>query len=100
MESEDPREKIASEIATASWPELRSHAADDRLFLVGDGLSLLDAGVALANDDSTVVQGWIESNQLTRPTEDQMRAWEAASPEFRFAIVSPYVLAEVVEPES
>lgn len=94
METEDQRTKLAAELATAPWTELRPHAERDQLFLVGEGLELLEAGVALANDEAMRVQGWIEAGQLTRPTAAQLEAWEQASPAFRFLILAPFVVAE------
>lgn len=100
MEARDTREKLAAEIGAVTWRQLRAHAADNRLFLVVGGLDLLEAGVALANDDTDAVQGWIASKQLVRPSAEQIRAWEGGAPGFRFLILSPYVLAEILDPSA
>ena len=96
MNAEDPREKLAREIAPVTWRQLRPHAADNRLFLVEDGLELLEAGVALASDDGAAVQRWIEAGQLVRPSAEQIRDWESGAPGFRFLILSPFVVAEIL----
>lgn len=94
MSEPSPREKLAAEIATVSWQQLREHAVKDRLFLVGCALALLDAGIALANDDRATVEAWIESGALARPSKEQMRSFESDRGSFRFLILSPFVLAE------
>ena len=98
MSEPNPREKLAAEIATVSWQQLREHSAKDRLFLVGDELALVDAGIALANDDRATVEAWIESGALARPTEAQIRTFETDGGSFRFLILSPFVLAENLAP--
>jgi len=99
MSVEDSREKLAKEISTVTWRQLRPHAADNRLFLVAGGLGLIDAGMAIAADDSESVQRWIGSEQLIRPSTEQIRSWEKGAPGFRFLILSPFVVAEILDVE-
>ncbi len=93
MSSEDQRAKLAEELTTVDWPRLRPHAARDHLFIVRPGLDLLEAGVALANDDAAAVQGWIDAGLLTRPERDEMRRWQNEGATFSFLILAPFVLA-------
>ena len=98
MSEPELRAKLEAEIAAVTWKLLRPHAADNRLFLVGNGLALLDAALAVAEDDSPTVQRAVDAGQLLRPSAEQIRSWETGSPGFRFVIVSPFVLAEVLVP--
>jgi hypothetical protein len=98
MSESNLREKLAAEIATVSWQQLREHAAKDRLFIVGGEIALLDAGVALASDDRVAVEAWIESGALARPSKEQIRSFEGSGASFRFLILSPFVLADVLVP--
>ncbi len=93
MSSEDPRQKLAEELTTVEWPRLRPHAARNHLFIVREGLDLLEAGVALAHDDAAAVQRWIDERLLTRPEQEEMRRWEVEEVTFSFLILSPFVLA-------
>ena len=78
------------------WRDLRAHAARQGLFLVHD-VDLIEAARAIATDDVPTVQGWIEGGQLTRPTAEQLEAWEKCLDKpFTAAIVQPFALAKPV----
>ncbi len=92
------RDKLAGERAITDWRSLKPHHERETLFLVGGPLDLLDAAVAVAEDDAASIQQWLERGWLVRPTDDQAKAW-AEEPEdpFAFLIVQPFVLATLVE---
>ena len=90
----DLHDKLARDIDTTTWRELRAHAARDKVFLVAPGVPLVDAAVAVALDDSARVGAWIAAGVLTRPSALQLEAWERALDKpFSCVIVSPWVLA-------
>jgi len=88
------RDKLAGERAVTDWRSLGPHHTRQALYLVSDGLDLLDAAEAVARDDAGTVSGWLARGRLSRPSEDQVAAW-AADPDapFEFLIVQPFVLA-------
>lgn len=96
MVADEMRKKLEVDIATVTWQQLRPHAAVDRLFLVGADPGLLEAGVAFATDDTAQVAKWIEEGHVARPSDSQRAQWEETGEGFRFLILSPFVLAEVV----
>lgn len=86
--------RIAREIHRASWRDLRAHAARDTVLIVAAEPGLQVAAEAVAADDSAAVQGWVEAGQLARPSEAQMRGWEAQmDTAFDMVVVAPFVLA-------
>lgn len=67
--------------------------------LVDSDLDLLDVAVAVATDDSALVQRWMEVRALRRPTDEQIEAWRKETDEsFTVVIVQPYVLAQRATP--
>lgn len=92
------RRKLQSEVGTAGWAPLEPHYRRDALFLVDGSLDLIDAALAIAQNDTRVVQRWIEAAELVRPTAEQVQRWQTEGHGgFRFVIVQPFVLAQPLE---
>jgi len=97
-------EMVASfkrDIAEISWRELKIHLKREAIITVASGLDLIDVAVAVAEDDSKMVEGLITAEQLGKPTEAQLKYWEEhQTSTFRMLIVQPYILIqEVVDAE-
>ncbi|MFO0697553.1 MAG: DUF2288 family protein [Polyangiales bacterium] len=95
----DVRSKLAAEIEEVPFGPLVPHAKRLGLFLVSAELDLLDAAVAVAGNRTAVLEHWIGSGLLRRPSAEELAAF-AASPEgfrFRVAIIQPWVLAQAVD---
>ena len=89
------RSKLATELLPSEWKMLAMHYRRDALFIVDASVTLLDAAVAVAEDDRERVSRWIDEGQIARPTPEQARAWEAEEgPRFLSVIVQPFVLAQ------
>jgi hypothetical protein len=87
--------KLSAEVDLVPWPELKSHALADRLFVVAEVLDLVEVAVAVATDAAARVEGWIASAQLKRPGRQQLEAWDADDrTAFRCVIVQPFVLVQ------
>lgn len=91
------REELALTIDEARWDWLRAHLERGGLIVVAADLDLADAGEKIASDDAAAVGGWIGAGKLTKPSAEQIEAWDAA-PEtaFRMLVVSPYVLIQLM----
>lgn len=92
----DLRTELAEALDEAEWEWLMPHAKRDAIVMVAAGLDLLDVGVAIAQDDTATVQGWISQQQLFKPSPAQLSAW-GSEPNCRFKalIVQPYVLVQM-----
>ncbi|RLB69469.1 MAG: DUF2288 domain-containing protein [Deltaproteobacteria bacterium] len=88
-------ESFKRDLAEVNWRELKIHLKRDAIIVVSVELDLIDVGVAVADDDKTLVETWVTSNQLNKPTEKQLESWEK-SPEQRFQmlIVQPFILIQ------
>lgn len=74
---------------------IRLHAARDAVITVSLNLSLLEVGEKIAKDDEACVQKWIQEGAVTKPSLEQLQAWEAnLSKRFSMLIIQPYVLIQ------
>ena len=97
------REKLSQEIATADWSLLAPHAKSEKLIVVDPAIVLLDAAVAVAENNSIQITSWIEDGQLTKLSPDEQAEMENEKAVFfEFVIVAPFILAKrmLLAPES
>ncbi len=88
-------DELANLVGAAPWHNLLPHAARDTLVVVTPGLALVEVGVAIANDQVTVVNRWISEALIAKPTAEQLEDWDRdRSREFQTLIVQPYVLIQ------
>jgi len=92
---EDLRTELAESLDKAEWEWLIPHAMRDALVVVAPQLDLLDVGVAIANDNVTVVQRWISEALIAKPSPHQLSDWNRdRTKQFNTLIVQPYVLVQ------
>jgi hypothetical protein len=90
------RKDLEEMVDVAQWEWLSPHAARARVILVGARLDLVDVGIALTEDNTKLVQSWIEDGWLRHPTADELSAWNAnKEKEFTSLVVPPFVLARI-----
>jgi hypothetical protein len=89
----DIKNQLSEEMAAIEWSELIPHAQRDAVIVVNQSLSLVDVGVAMANDDVTSVQNWIGQQLIHKPSVDELSAWNnEPQKKFNTLIVQPFVL--------
>ncbi len=87
------QEQLAQDMANIEWSDLIPHCQRDAVIVVDEALNLLEAGVAIAQDNVAQVQVWVEEQLLQKPTEQQLSLWnQSPSQRFSTLIVQPYVL--------
>jgi hypothetical protein len=91
QQEEKLREKIAGEVAVASWKGLIPDMLTKSLFLVSPDMDLVEVGVQVALDHTSEVKRWLDAGLLVRPSRDQIKEWETNGSLFRFIIVAPFV---------
>lgn len=90
-------EELALTMDEARWDWLRAHLERGGLIVVAHDLDLAEAGAKIASDDAAAVGGWIQAGRLTKPSAEQIEAWNAApDTPFRMLVVSPYVLIQPI----
>ncbi|RMF26451.1 MAG: DUF2288 family protein, partial [Cyanobacteria bacterium J083] len=62
------KQQLEEELATVTWNSLTDHAKRDGIIIIDSALNLIEAGIAIATDNSSLVQGWIEKKLITKPS--------------------------------
>ncbi len=92
---EDTMKGLAEQVDTAQWQWLRAHNERGALILVERMLELGVVGERLVADDSATVQAWLASRLVSKPTAEQVAAWNAEPDKlFSMLVVSPFVLIQ------
>ena len=89
--------KLSEEIQSVDWGALVPHFERDAVVEVDGSLRIVDVGVALANDDSAIVEEWLKSGLLMKPSKEQSSDWSEEKVMFQFVIVQPYVLVQKIK---
>jgi len=91
----DIKTALADSVEQAKWEWLEPHLKRDALILVSPNLDLVEVGVAIAQDETSLVKQWIETGQLQKPSSNQLSLWHSQpSKSFKALIVQPYVLVQ------
>lgn len=92
---QDLHAELAGRMGEAEWDWLMPHAERDALVIVSPTLDLLDVGVAIASDDASSVQQWIDKQLLKKPSRSQLSDWnKLRTKRFNALILQPYVLIQ------
>jgi hypothetical protein len=112
------RNYLTDLVDLAAWSWLTDLAKQGKVLLLANNLDLVQVGLALAEDDISQVQLWLDDGWLHRPTEEQILAWDQEEAEsinlvssdaslvenleqklqFESLIVQPFVLAKTKSP--
>ena len=88
-------EKLSQEIDVARWEWLKPHFEREALLVISKELELAEVGERLAADDAVMLQRWLASHLIAKPTPEQAAAWENNMLQrFNILIVSPFVLIQ------
>lgn len=95
MSDTDLRAELTENLDEAEWEWLIPHAQRDALILVAVGLDILDVGVAIAGDNVSQVETWIDEALITKPSVTQIGEWNTqGAKRFKTLIVQPYVIVQ------
>ncbi|WP_017315774.1 DUF2288 domain-containing protein [Mastigocladopsis repens] len=95
MTNTDLRAELIENLDEAEWEWLIPHVQRDAVIVVAVELDLLDVGVAIASDNVSKVQIWIDEALLTKPSTTQVGEWNTQrTKRFNTLIVQPYVLVQ------
>jgi hypothetical protein len=88
------RDRLDKSILPTEWAMLAMHQKRHAVFMVKGSIELLEAAVAVAEDNAADVGAWLESGDLYRPTNAEIEAWSKEDgARFDSIIVQPFVLA-------
>ncbi len=93
--NQDLRAELTENLDEAEWEWLIPHLLRDAVIVVASDLNLLDVGVAIASDNVSEVQTWINDALLAKPSANQMTEWNSdRQKRFQTLIVQPFVLVQ------
>ena len=88
-------ENEPARIEEVEWLWLRLHLERDAVVIVAPELDLGEAAARIAADDAPTVSAWIAAGRLSKPSREQIDAWNAdPARRFRMLIVQPYILIQ------
>lgn len=89
------RAELAQNLDEAEWEWLIPHVKRDSVLVIAKELSLVDVGIAIANDNTLSVQHWIGEQLIQKPSQTQLSDWNSdLKKRFNTLIVQPYVLIQ------
>ncbi|CAN1210949.1 DUF2288 domain-containing protein [Tumidithrix helvetica PCC 7403] len=96
----DLQKQLQEMVDTAKWDWLEVHALKGRVVIVSPQLDLVEAGVAVAEDNSKLVKQWLDDSWLYAPTEAHIDRWnQERDKEFTSLIIHPFVLIKELPAE-
>lgn len=85
------------EVLKGFWHDLKDQLERGALIVVNPALDLEAVANDVTNDDAARIQDLISKQQIGKPSLEQITAWDqAATKEFHFVIVQPYVLIQEI----
>lgn len=94
----DLKTKLQEDIADISWTDLLPHAKRDAIIVVQPELDLSEVAVAMAQDNTALVQRWISEQLIAKPTSEQLTQWnDNTEKQFTTLIVQPFVVVQEAE---
>lgn len=94
----DLKERLRKDVADISWKDLQPHAKRDAVIVVKSELDLPEVAVAIAEDNTASVQGWISDRSISKPTSEQLTNWNSTpQKQFTTLIVQPFVIVQEVD---
>ncbi|EDX86298.1 hypothetical protein S7335_4001 [Synechococcus sp. PCC 7335] len=93
--SNDLYAELTEMMGPVSWELLKPHVQRDAVIVVNPQLDLVEAGAAIASNQTQVVERWINEQLIRKPTAEQLVTWNSETKRFLSLIVQPYVLVQV-----
>lgn len=96
-EAQAIREKLRAEVYPTHAPELIAHHRRGALLILAPDADLLDAAVAIAQDDQPAVKALVDAQKLGKPSLSDLADWSVdAAQQLQVVILQPYVLAQLL----
>ncbi|MDF3931763.1 DUF2288 domain-containing protein [Pseudomonas citronellolis] len=86
--------KLLGETAQISWQELQPFFARGALLRVADGVDLIEAAQAVAEDDREKVAAWLAAGNLAKVDEAAAQDFLDRDPSLWAVVVAPWVLVQ------
>lgn len=88
------RLKLNSETAKMAWSELQRFFAAGKTLYVASDLDLIDVALALQQDNTGQVGGWLQQDKVYPVSDTQARGWLDQNCSLWTVVVKPWVLVQ------
>jgi hypothetical protein len=89
------RLRLREMMGPVTFDVLEPHLARDVVVIVAPSLELIEAAIAVAQDDTAQVESWIASGTFRKPSEAERVRWkEQMGREWTSVVVQPFVLVQ------
>lgn len=89
------RVRLTETMGPVTFDALAAHLERDAVVIVAQKLALIEAAIAVAEDESELVDGWIKSGTFRKPSAAERARWkEQMGREWICVIVQPFVLVQ------
>ncbi|PHS72785.1 MAG: hypothetical protein COB22_04190 [Cycloclasticus sp.] len=85
---------LHAETAAIDWKNLERFFAKGNLLRVASDLDLVDAALALSNDNKPVVEQWLVENRLAGVSNEEATLWAKGESNLWSVIVLPWILVQ------
>jgi len=92
----DLRKNLNEDLDIATWDMLELHLTRGALVEVHNSLDLVEVGLAVAEDKEELVKDWMAKGLIKNMGEVDQEWKENKDLKFKFLILSPYVLVQVL----
>ncbi len=90
----DVKVRLNLETGIIAWKDLVPHFARGVVIKVLEGRDLVQVGDAMAQDNTALLQQWLQDESVSRASDDDARDWTAREPDFWCVVTAPWVLVQ------
>jgi hypothetical protein len=89
------RTRLTETMGQVMFDALVPHLERDAVIIVSGKLALIEAAIAVAQDEKELVEGWIASGTFRKPSPAERQRWkDQMGREWTAVVVQPFVLVQ------
>ncbi|MFO0613295.1 MAG: DUF2288 family protein [Polyangiaceae bacterium] len=89
------RIRLTETMGPVTFEALAPHLERDAVVIVAPKLALIEAAIAVAQDEKELVEGWIASGTFRKPSPTERQRWkDQMGREWTAVVVQPFVLVQ------
>lgn len=86
--------RLNLETARIAWRELGRYFAAGQVIRIEAGLDLIQVAAAVAEDDASRVNQWLQAQEMAPVSDAEAKAWQEADAMVWAVVVKPYILVQ------
>lgn len=94
VDTEALRADLIRQTAKIQWSELQRFFAAGKVWCVAENSDLVEVAMAVATDDKSQVEAWLEQGVICSVDDDQAVRWFEVNQTLWAVVVSPWVIVQ------